>query len=237
MAEDVAGPQRWPSHLILLIRVLVSAGLIAAVASRVDAGALVGRLRPDIWLPVAAVIAMLLLAAVAESLRWYRLSRIFGCRLPPGEAVRAGLIGTFFNQFFIMLSGDAYRATTLRRFGVGGAIAVLCVLTDRLFGVAGILFWIGLSLFGLGGRNMIWSSDWLPIALIAAAALLVILGLLLPCPGFIVRAVSALPVACRPCIKCLRPCDAILATLLWRSSCRWLSMEVPSSTPKFLRMV
>jgi uncharacterized membrane protein YbhN (UPF0104 family) len=113
------------------IRLLVSAGLLAIVATQIDFHALRGRLSGGSWGWFAAAVAVLFVSFVVAALRWQLFLDAAGVPARPVETVRAYLIGTFANNFLpSQIGGDVARV-----FLVGGpgtrTRAATTVVVDR----------------------------------------------------------------------------------------------------------
>jgi len=134
-------------HLILVLKLAASAGLIAVIAIHVDATEVMssaGRLA--LWIVFAAAIPLALQIPI-QALRWRAAAVAMGLELPSGQAVLLNWIGMFFNQVLpSSVGGDAVRAWYLGRLGGGFATALGSVLLDRL---AALLALLAIILAGL----------------------------------------------------------------------------------------
>jgi glycosyltransferase 2 family protein len=114
------------------LKLAVSLGLIAWLATRVDLAPLGDRLgAADAGWTLAALgvfAAQLLVAA----LRWQRIQQAIGAPLGVRDAIELALIGQFFSQTLpSAIGGDAVRAALAARRGVPAARAASGVLVDR----------------------------------------------------------------------------------------------------------
>jgi uncharacterized membrane protein YbhN (UPF0104 family) len=92
------------------VRLLVSAGLLAIVATQIDFHTLGRRITGGSWGWFAAAVAVLFASFVVAALRWQLFLDAAGVRSTPGETVRAYLIGTFANNFLpSQMGGDVAR--------------------------------------------------------------------------------------------------------------------------------
>lgn len=114
------------------LKLAVSLGLIAWLATRVDLAPLAARLAgADAGWTLAAlgVFAVQLLVA---AVRWQRIQQAIGASLGSRDAIELALIGQFFSQTLpSAIGGDAVRAALAARRGVPAARAASGVLVDR----------------------------------------------------------------------------------------------------------
>jgi len=126
----------------LLVRLLLSAGLLAWVLSRLHWSELAHvwtGVRP-IW--VLAALGLYAAAQVLSSCRWQILARSLGFRVHLLEYVRLYYVGMFFNLFLpTSMGGDVVRAWYLARRGPAGSQwrAMLSVLGERCSGLLVLL--------------------------------------------------------------------------------------------------
>ena len=130
----------WRRRIIVSIKLLVAAGLVAWVLK--DIG----------WAPVLATLsaidlalwglgASLLLGSVCLTLlRWHLLMVMLGLPSTPALALRVGFIGMFFNTAMPgSTGGDVIKAVAVSRsFQERRATAVLSVVLDRAIGLVGL---------------------------------------------------------------------------------------------------
>jgi len=140
------------SALILLLKVAVSAGLIALVLSKIDLGALKDRLiAPDAG-TLAGVIVLAVVQVLVVAWRFGRVLAALGRPIGPGEALTINMIGLFFNQSLpSTVGGDAMRIWRLVRGGTPLGAAVNGVLLDRITALIGIVILIVVTLPALFG--------------------------------------------------------------------------------------
>lgn len=140
-----------------LIRLALTAGILAYLATRVDmtaAGRAMGAVSPF------HLLLVLLLVAVDRAvmiLRWILLLRASGIAIGAREATRLFLISSFVGSFLPAgVGGDVARAYGLARGSTTGSEALASVAVDRLLGV--------LSLLAMGGIGLIagapGGADW-----------------------------------------------------------------------------
>ena len=131
------------STAILLLKIAVSAGLIALVLSEIDLGALKDRLlAPDATgLTGAVLLAVVQVQVVAW--RFGRVLAVLGRPITLIGALTINMIGLFFNQSLpSTVGGDAMRVWRLVRGGSSLGPAVSGVLLDRITALIGIVLLI-----------------------------------------------------------------------------------------------
>jgi uncharacterized membrane protein YbhN (UPF0104 family) len=127
-------------RLQLALRVLVSAGLLLALASLVDAAAVVDRLgRADpVWL--AAGLALCAIQFAASAARWRRTAEALGVPLSRRRALADYYLAGLANQVLPGgVLGDAARATRHARSSGRSGPAVRAVILERASGQAVLL--------------------------------------------------------------------------------------------------
>jgi uncharacterized membrane protein YbhN (UPF0104 family) len=128
---------------LIVLKLALTAAVVAALAAQVDVGAALGRFADLGWTAAALCLAVGLLQIGLLAFRWVLVSRLARVALPAADALRCMLAAQFFSQGLpASVGGDALRIWWLSRLGVGVGAAARCVLLDR---VAGLL-----SLFLLG---------------------------------------------------------------------------------------
>ena len=129
------------SKSALLIKVIVSLGLLVWVAGRLDTDALLAAiLRADPWIFLAACGFVLVQYAIG-TLRWYVLGRLTGASLSVWQTIRLFMAAVFFNQVLpTSIGGDAVRAWLASRQGIPLSRAASSVVLDRSAGLISLLF-------------------------------------------------------------------------------------------------
>jgi uncharacterized protein (TIRG00374 family) len=113
-------------------RLLVTAALLALVASLVDWSAAADHLDEGSWVWFGASVGALFASQVIAGVRWRLLLRGAGLERPLPAAVRAYLVGTFANNFLpTSFGGDFARAWLLAKPGPPLVRALLSVVVDR----------------------------------------------------------------------------------------------------------
>lgn len=132
MAE---GPRRWG----LALQVLGTAGGVAFLAWRIDAGALGDRLAGAAPGGVLVGVGLVVAVQLATAERWRAILGGAGDRVPAGVTARLVLEGLFLNQVLPgFVGGDALRAVRLRRWGVPVGRGLASVVVDRVAGLAAL---------------------------------------------------------------------------------------------------
>lgn len=129
-----------PPWLALVLRLLVVAGLLAWIASRVDLAAF-GRTLAGAdarWLAAAG-----LLVAAAHgiaALRWHRLLRAAGSTWRFGRSLAVYAAGVFLGLFLPTgIGGDVYRLARVRGSGAGLALGATTIVLERAIGLFALL--------------------------------------------------------------------------------------------------
>jgi uncharacterized membrane protein YbhN (UPF0104 family) len=120
----------------LWFRAVVSAGLLALVATQIDFGALRSRLAGGSWGLFAAAVVALFASFLVGALRWHIFLRAAGVVSTQRQAVEAYLIGTFTTNFLpTQFGGDVTRAIVVTGRGTRTRSATTVVL-DRATALA-----------------------------------------------------------------------------------------------------
>ena len=177
--------------LVWLVKILVSAGLLAVLFSRVDFAALWERARTASPLWLASSVGLYLVMVAVSAWRWHALLAAARVPVSLGHLFTSFLVATFFNNFLPSnIGGDVIRIADTARPAGSKTIATLIVLADRAIGLLGLLLVaaLGASLAAhLPGTGVIGPSIlWMLLAAgLGAAGLLVwhpslLVGLLRP---------------------------------------------------------
>ena len=174
----MSGPSQRRRRLGLLLRLGVSAGLIAWILTRTPFGEVAAAFR-------SADLRFILLAALLNPLgylasvsRWRLLIRAQGGEASRSFLTRSFLVGVFFNNLLpSTIGGDAVRALDTARSGVDRARAVAVVFVDRFVGLLALMLFaiVGLLLSGRLADRVPALYAWVlggALAMIFAAGLL-----------------------------------------------------------------
>jgi len=178
------------------VRLGVTAGLLAIIATQVDWAKAWHRVEEGSWGWFAAAAGLFALAQIFGAVRWHLLVQAAGIPARGPESGRAYAIGLFFNNFLpTSIGGDAARALVIGRPGSRLARAFTSVVLDRATSF--------LCLIAVAWIVLLTNPDPVPSSLIAglglatvavAAAVLFLLLIGLRSRG---RLVSWLPEAAR----------------------------------------
>jgi uncharacterized membrane protein YbhN (UPF0104 family) len=138
--------------LILLLKILVSAGLLVYFFTRIHIERFFQTFATADLFYIGVALVVYLLSQFVSALRWIVLSRPLGFKTPLLVLIRYYLVGMFFNLFAPgTVGGDVSRIYYLARDGeenlnkkLGGATmhAAVSVFIDRVIGMA-VLVWLG----------------------------------------------------------------------------------------------
>src|SRR5919108_4267533 len=149
-------------------RVIISAGLLAVVASSIDWGTLDRSLSGAAWGWFALGTALIGIALLIGAARWHLLLHGAGLRTRPIETLRAYWIGTFSNNFLPTgYGGDAVRAWIVGRSGRPLARSLTSVFVDRAVALAALflLAWAGVAIASVDIPHRLAVPFWLTTAL------------------------------------------------------------------------
>lgn len=143
MATDApAAPRKsWVKWLLLTLKILLSAALLAWALSRVHPDQLWERLTSiaPLWLVLA--VATFALSNVLGAVQWARLLDMAGARLPFRKVLSFYWVGLFFSNLLpANVGGDVVRVVDVSRSTGSRRAAVGATLLDRLLGFVAIAF-------------------------------------------------------------------------------------------------
>jgi uncharacterized protein (TIRG00374 family) len=166
------GPSR--ARLAVLLKLLVSVGLLAVLIARVPLEQVEAALRgarPS-WL--AAAWLLLFASNLAGAWQWSRLLRVVGIRIPFWKVASYYHVGLFFNNFLpANIGGDLSRIADAARHGPTRTAAFSAVLMDRLIGtlaLASLALVTGLAVIDRFHLGLVYA---LVVLFFAAAVVLV----------------------------------------------------------------
>ena len=160
----------------LLIKITVSAGLLAYLLSRISIDELVVHLHSlDRWMILLAV-AVFFVSNLLGSLQWHLLLNSSGVTLRFGQTFRFYFVGLFFNNFLpANIGGDAVKIYDVTRIGRSVYQVIAVTFLDRLIGI--------FSLCLLAALFTIYLMASAPVALLWIY-LLIFLACMTPVAGF-----------------------------------------------------
>ena len=134
--------------LLSAAKILISAALLYLALRKVnlpDLAARITNVTSLAWIGIA--IAVNLFQIFIGVLRWRLVSAECGAPLHIGQALRYGMIGTFFNQTLpSSIGGDAVRLWLVARSGAGWRAATYSIFVDRALGLITLAILIVASL-------------------------------------------------------------------------------------------
>ena len=126
--------------LIWLIKIVVSAGLLMLLFSRVDFAKLWAHARGASPLWLAASIGLYSVMVLISAWRWGALLRAARIMVEARTLVSSFLVATFFNNFLPSnIGGDVIRIADTAKPARSRTVATLIVLADRGIGLLGLL--------------------------------------------------------------------------------------------------
>ena len=168
--------------LVPCVKILVSAGLLFVLFSKVDMARLWGAARQASSGWLIGALALYGVMVIASSWRWGLLLAAQDIRLPFRSLASSFLVATFFNNFLPSnIGGDVVRVTDTARAAGSKTLAATIVLLDRALGLLGLAL---VAALGATAGSRLSSSGPVPPALLWA--------------GFSVAAAMALPALFRP---------------------------------------
>jgi len=191
--EDLAGrPGALRGTLKLLLKIVVSAGLLYLLLGRTDLSRLWSYVRhaSPAWLAVALLLYLVMI--LLSVWRWKILLDAQHLTVPAGRLLNSYLVATFFNNFLPSnIGGDVIRVRDTAGQAGSKTLATTVILMDRGLGLLGLLSVaaVGSSVASrIGGRPPVVASMlWLALAGgLAASAAAVLL------PGGVARLLSPL---------------------------------------------
>jgi glycosyltransferase 2 family protein len=140
---------RGRGRLLWLVRVGLSAGLLAWIIQRSSLAEVAEAFRSADLLLVAAAFSLNVLGWTISLQRWRILLRAAGLRVPYRHLLQSYLSAIFFNNLLpSTVGGDGLRMYDSWRWGAGRAQAVTVIVVDRLMGIVALLaFALGALVF------------------------------------------------------------------------------------------
>ena len=150
------------------VRLLVTVGLLAAIALTLDWGQVGERLEEGSWAWFAAGVGVLACALGFGAVRWHLLLRAAELPVSRWQTARAYAIGLFANNFLpTSFGGDAARGFLVARGGTALVRSLTSVLVDRASAIACLIL-VGVGAFVIASREV---PDDLGFLLLAVAVL------------------------------------------------------------------
>ena len=160
------------------LRLLIAAGLFALLlyySNPRDVGRELARVE---WGWALAAIALVLIDRALMAWRWIALLAPIGhgARPPMAAVLRIFFVSTFLGTFLPgSIGGDALRAWSLSRVGVGAHESLASVVMDRLLGVIAVFLMCGVGLLfapDMLGERVVWIGLAITAAVCGAALVL-----------------------------------------------------------------
>lgn len=124
------------AFVVLIVRIIVSLGLLYLALRGIDVGHLQNRLTGINLGWFTASVMVTILQVLLGALRWREITDQCGAPLSDRQAFRFNMIGSFFNQTLpSAIGGDAMRLWLVGRTGAGWRAATYSVLVDRAIGL------------------------------------------------------------------------------------------------------
>jgi uncharacterized protein (TIRG00374 family) len=132
-----------------ILKITVSAGLIAILLYRISPGRLLehlGRIDPA-W--IAGAVAIFLASSLLGALQWHLLLSAGGVKMPLSRTISLYFTGLFFNNLLpTNVGGDAFKIYDVVRTGYDPHKVFAITLLDRVIGITGLcLLALAASLF------------------------------------------------------------------------------------------
>lgn len=149
--------------LLLVLKIAVSAGLLALVLRGTDLGRLWERVRgmSPAWLllAIAAYVAMMIVAVW----RWHRLLHAQHVNVPARHLAESMWVSQFFNNFLPSnIGGDVFRIADTARAAGSKTLATTVVLVDRGLGLLALLLVAALGSLAASTLGVpVPGSEWL----------------------------------------------------------------------------
>ena len=126
--------------MALMLRALVSVGVLVALFLMMDAAATWQTLKLISGTAVLMAVALFLAQTPILAWRWRRIVKMLNGNLDMPHAVQMSLLGRLFNQVLpASFGGDAVRAWQSTRYGLDGVVAVHSVLIERFTGLVSLV--------------------------------------------------------------------------------------------------
>jgi len=183
--------------LITSFRVCATAGLLWALATRIDLGRaaeIMGQAAPPI---LAGALIVFLATSAVVALRWHLILSAEATSPGPAVLLKVVLVGMFFNQVLPTgVGGDAVRVWRCHKLGIGLGAALRSILLDRAWGYLVLIVVYAASLPSLLRILPDPRQRAAVVAVLGAGLLGLVALLMLDClPGFLLRLRLIAPLA------------------------------------------
>lgn len=138
--------------LLQIVKIAVSAGLLAFLVTKISPDKLIPVLEGIHWGYLLIAVAIFFLSALLGSFQWHLLLGAGGIELPFGKTFRLYFVGLFFNNFLpANVGGDAVKIYDVSKIGNDPYQVFAITLLDRVIGITGLcLLAIAASVLLLG---------------------------------------------------------------------------------------
>jgi uncharacterized protein (TIRG00374 family) len=166
-----------------LIKLAVTVGILALLASQLDLGQIWTLLSGVKLLPVVMAIGLLAASHMVVALIWRRLLAAVDVRLNVERTVSLYYAGLFLNNFFLgSVGGDSYRVyAAWKGSGGSGRPVLAATLLERLISVAALLL-LGAIAVIVKFSTLPVTFRWLLLALSCGGTIAAFLIILVPAP-------------------------------------------------------
>jgi uncharacterized membrane protein YbhN (UPF0104 family) len=135
-----ASPSPWRSAAFLVLKIGVSAGLLAWLLRQVDGARLWAAIRGASWAWLGVAAALYFAMLLVSSWRWNILLRTQGIAVRLQTLIASFLVATFFNNFLPSnIGGDVIRIGDTARAAGSKTLATMIILVDRGLGLMALV--------------------------------------------------------------------------------------------------
>jgi uncharacterized protein (TIRG00374 family) len=146
----------------IIIRALLSVGLIVALAYNIGSREILAHLKTVSLPSIAVATAIFAVSAFLVTPRWTIILSILGCRISWNALLGSVFVGILFNQVLpTAVGGDVLRAWRAKQLGATWETAIHSVLLDRATGVLIALLGAAMLLPFAGYRDGQTTLEWI----------------------------------------------------------------------------
>ena len=140
------------NKIVVLIKIVVSLGLISFLVSQVDFKEIINILiNVDLLMIIYAIVVLTIQVFIA-AIRWQLILNYQKIIIKYKNTLQILWIGLFFNQAMpSSVGGDVIRGYYVKANGITLGRATLAVLMDRLFGLFGLVITVLISILIVAG--------------------------------------------------------------------------------------